>query len=76
LRIGYANALIAARGYGAPDTTEAFARARESAFGDKDAPERLAAEYGLWVGSLVRGESSPMRTYAEAFIRTPGPGPP
>ena len=31
---------------------KAFARARESAAGDKDAPERLAADYGLWVGSL------------------------
>ena len=27
-----------------------------SASGDKDAPERLAADYGLWVGSYVRGE--------------------
>ena len=44
---------FAARGYGAPETTEAFARARESASGDKDAPERLAADYGLWVGSYT-----------------------
>ena len=29
LNIAYGNALIAARGYGAPETTEAFARARE-----------------------------------------------
>jgi hypothetical protein len=32
--------IAAARGYGAPETTEAFARARESAAGD----------WGLWVG--------------------------
>ena len=31
LQVAYGNALIAARGYGAPETTEAFARARESA---------------------------------------------
>ena len=31
LHVSYGNALIAARGYGAPETTEAFARARESA---------------------------------------------
>src|ERR1700722_6036061 len=48
--------------------TEAFARARESAFGDKDASERFAADYGLWVGSYVRGELSAMRAYAEAFL--------
>ena len=58
LHVAYGNALIAARGYGAPETTEAFARARESAHGDKDAPERLSADYGLWVGSYVRGDLS------------------
>jgi class 3 adenylate cyclase/predicted ATPase len=68
LHTAYGNALIAARGYGAPETTEAFARARESASGDKEAPERLAAGYGLWVGSFVRGELAPMRTHAEASL--------
>jgi class 3 adenylate cyclase/predicted ATPase len=68
MRVAYGNALIATRGYGAPETTEAFARARESAIGDKGASERLAADYGLWVGSYVRGELSAMRAYAEAFL--------
>ena len=68
LQVAYGNALIAARGYGAPETTEAFARARESASGDKDAPERLAADYGLWVGSYVRGELPSMRAHAAAFL--------
>ena len=68
LHVAYGNALIAARGYGAPETTEAFARARESAVGDKDAPERLAADYGLWVGSYVRGELPSMRAHAAAFL--------
>ena len=68
LHVAYGNALIAARGYGAPETTEAFARAGESAFGDKDAPERLAADYGRWAGSYVRGELSAMRAHAETFL--------
>ncbi|MBV8321593.1 MAG: hypothetical protein JO049_13100 [Hyphomicrobiales bacterium] len=68
LHAAYGNALLHARGYGAPETAEAFARARESAFGDKDAPERLAADYGLWVGSFIRGELSPMRAHAETFL--------
>ena len=68
LHVAYGNALMAARGYGAPETTEAFARARESASGDKDAPERLAADYGLWVGSFVRGELPSMRAHAAAFL--------
>jgi predicted ATPase len=69
LRVAYGNALIAARGHGAPETTEAVAKARESASGDKDAPERLAADYGLWVGSYARGDLPSMRTHAAAFLR-------
>ena len=68
LHVSYGNALIAARGIGAPETTEAFARAREAALGDKDAPERLAVHYGLWVGSSVRGDLPSMRAHAEAFL--------
>jgi predicted ATPase len=69
LQISYGNALIAARGFGAAETTEAFARARDAAYGEKDAPERLAADFGLWMSSLVRGELSQMRAYAETFVR-------
>ena len=47
---------------------EAFARARKSASGDEDAPGRLAADYGLWVGSYVRGDLPSMRTHAAAFL--------
>ena len=69
LQVAYGNALIAARGYGASETTDAFARARESAAGGKDAPERLAADYGLWVGSAVRAELSAMKEHSTAFLR-------
>ena len=68
LHVAYGNALIAARGFGAPETTEAFAKARESASGDKGAPERLAADFGLWVGSFTRGDLPSMRTHAAAFL--------
>ncbi|HZZ62058.1 MAG TPA: AAA family ATPase [Roseiarcus sp.] len=68
LHVAYGNALIAARGYAAPETTEAFARARESASGDKDATEKLAGVYGLWVGGYVRGELPSMRAHAQAFL--------
>ena len=68
LHVAYGNALIAARGIGAPETTEAFARAREAALGDKGAPERLAVHYGLWAGSSVRGDLLEMRAHAEAFL--------
>jgi class 3 adenylate cyclase/predicted ATPase len=75
MHAAYGNALLAARGPAAPETTQAFARARESVVGDTDAAERLAADYGLWVGSLVRGELSPMRVHAETFLSDIEPRP-
>jgi predicted ATPase len=68
LRVAYGNALLQARGYGAPETTQAFARARESASVDKDAPGRLSADYGLWTSSYTRGELPSMRAHAAAFL--------
>ena len=68
LQVSYGNALIAARGFGAAETTEAFARARDAAYGEKDAPERLAADFGLWAGSYTRGELTSMRVHAAAFL--------
>jgi class 3 adenylate cyclase/predicted ATPase len=75
LHAAYGNALIAARGPGAPETTEVFTRARERAGGDKGAPERLAVDYGLFVGSLVRGELPAMRAHAAAFLADVEGGP-
>ena len=61
-------ALFAARGGGAPETTAAFASAREQTFGDEATSERFVADFGLWVGSYVRGELPSMRAHAEAFL--------
>jgi class 3 adenylate cyclase/predicted ATPase len=68
LHVAYANALIAARGHGAPETAEAFAKARGSASGHEDALARLAADYGLWAGCYVRGELTAMKTHAAACL--------
>jgi predicted ATPase len=57
--------MIHARGYSAPETTAAFARARELTAGVEDAAERFSIYYGLWVGNFVRGELAPMRDIAE-----------
>src|SRR5271157_2943044 len=69
LQVAYGNALIASRGYHAPETAAAFARAQETAAAGKDAPERLGAVYGLWVGSCLRGELGSMRAHAATFLR-------
>ena len=69
LQVAYGNALLHARGYGAPETAEAFAMARESAVCDKGASERLKIDYALWAGNFARGELQSMRAHAAAFLR-------
>jgi class 3 adenylate cyclase/predicted ATPase len=69
LQVAYGNALFHARGYGAPETAEAFVRARESAVDDKGASERLKIDYALWAGNFARGELQSMRAHAAAFLR-------
>jgi predicted ATPase len=69
LQTSLGNALIWARGHQAPETSAAFARARELASREEDASERFSAYYGLWVGHLTRGEPAPMREMAELFLR-------
>jgi tetratricopeptide (TPR) repeat protein len=69
LQTSLGNALIWAKGYPAPETSAAFARARELASREEDASERFSAYYGLWVGHFNRGEREPMREMAELFLR-------
>ena len=69
LQTSLGNALIAARGHGALETTAAFARARELAAAVDDPMERLSANYGLWVGNFSRGEAGPLRAIAEVVLR-------
>ena len=75
LQMAYGNALLHARGYGAPETAEAFVRARESAVGDKGASERLKIDYALWAGNFARGELQSMRAHAVAFLGDVSDGP-
>ena len=78
LQISLGNALIAARGHGASETTAAFARASELAEGIADPSERLSILYGLWVGGFIRCEISLAREAAAAALplaeRYPGTG--
>ena len=67
LHVARGNALIAARGYGARETSDAFAMALAAA-GDRTGPERLAADFGLWVGAYLRGELDAMRAHAATFL--------
>jgi class 3 adenylate cyclase/predicted ATPase len=69
LQISLGNALIWVKGWMAPETSAAFARARELASREENVSERLSAYYGLWVGHLTRCEPAPAREMAELFLR-------
>jgi predicted ATPase len=69
LQTSLGNALIWAKGHQAPETSAAFARARELASRAEDASERFSAYFGLWVGHQTRCEPAPMREMAELFLR-------
>ncbi len=69
LQITYGNALLHSRGQASPESSAAFARAREIAAGIEDPANRFSAYYGLWTGSFARAELTPMRDVAEAFLK-------
>ena len=68
LQTSFGAALIAARGDGSPETTAAFARAQELAAATGDLLEGLSANYGLWVGSLSRGEAGALRAITDVIL--------
>ncbi len=67
-RITMGGALIAARGYGAPDTGEAYIRARELC-DQLGATKRLfPVLYGQWVHHAVRAEHRKAQRVADQFL--------
>jgi class 3 adenylate cyclase/tetratricopeptide (TPR) repeat protein len=75
LRVAYGNALIAARGFSDPETAEAFAKARALSAGEKGAPDRFAADVGLWGASYTRGDLPSMKGYAATLLASVEPIP-
>jgi class 3 adenylate cyclase/predicted ATPase len=63
-----AQALIGAKGYGAPETMAAWQRAHELSTTVGDARQRFAATYGLWVGRYAQGQLSTIDTLAEQCL--------
>jgi predicted ATPase len=57
------------RGFGSDESKTAFARARTLAAGVGDASERFDAYFGLYIGSVLRGEFGLARETAESFLR-------
>jgi class 3 adenylate cyclase/predicted ATPase len=69
LQTSLGNALSWAKGYHAPETAAAFARARELASQQEDVSERFSVYWGLWAGHLARCEPVVMREMAELLLR-------
>ena len=69
LQTSYGQAMLHARGYSAPETTAAFARARELTAGIEDPAERFSVYFGLWAGSFVGGEFAATREITDIMLR-------
>jgi class 3 adenylate cyclase/tetratricopeptide (TPR) repeat protein len=65
----YGNALMASKGFVAPESVAAFTRARKLALQVDDAIERYPIYYGSWATSFVRGHLAQMKEEAETFRR-------
>jgi class 3 adenylate cyclase/predicted ATPase len=69
LQTALGGALIAARGFAAPEAGEAFARARELCRRLDRPPQLFAVLYGQYVFHLVRAELEPSLAIAEELLR-------
>jgi predicted ATPase len=68
LQASYSQAMMHGRGYGAPETTAAFARARELTTQIENASEIFSTYYGLWAGGFIRGYPAIMSENAAAAL--------
>jgi predicted ATPase len=68
LQTSLGQAMMHFRGFGSDESKTAFVRARTLAAEVRDASERFDAYYGLFIGSLLRGELSLARETAESFL--------
>jgi predicted ATPase len=69
LQTSLGQAMMWSRGYGSDESKTAFAGARALAAGVENASERFDAYYGLYIGSLLRGELGLAQETAESFLR-------
>jgi class 3 adenylate cyclase/predicted ATPase len=68
LQTNYGRAMMWSKGYAAQETKVAFTRARELVAEVENPAERFPTYYGLWVGSLMRGELASARATAKIFL--------
>jgi predicted ATPase len=69
LQTNYGQALILGKGYTAPETLAAFARARELLAAKSDSRDPFETYYGQWAAGAMRGEYALAQEVATAFLR-------
>ena len=69
LQTNYGQALILGKGYTAPETLAAFARARELLAAESDSSDPFETYYGQWAAGAMRGEYALSQEIATAFLR-------
>ena len=62
-------ALIAARGFAAPETGQAYARARELSRQQGDGPQQMPALFGRWIYHIARAELDQALAEAAEMLR-------
>jgi predicted ATPase len=68
LHLALSGPLITTRGYGAPETVQAFDRARQLAAQTGDTSQLFPLLYGKWVAHLVRAEYQASLKVGEQFL--------
>jgi tetratricopeptide (TPR) repeat protein len=73
LRIAQGRALMALRGYEAPEVLETFARVAALCQALGEGPQQLPARIGLALFDMARGDVASYCSHAEAILRIAGP---
>jgi class 3 adenylate cyclase/predicted ATPase len=72
LQTSYGQAMMWSKGYAAPETAAAFARAQELAAGDKSTGERFVTYYGQWGVHLLSADLDAAAELAAIMLREAG----
>jgi predicted ATPase len=69
LQLARAASLLTIKGMASPEATEAYARARDVAERRNDANNRIAALWGLWIGSQTRNAFDAARGLSDQLLK-------
>jgi tetratricopeptide (TPR) repeat protein len=69
LQTSYGQAVMWSKGYAAPETAAAFARAQELSVGTDNSIERFVAYFAKWAVGMARAELASAQETAQTFVR-------